>query len=749
MGAADSLLAHIFTPLNHSSALCGGHWHGHQSRGLLQAVPRIHAGCFELISFNTLRSPVTPTGRWLHLSPLQGHGAGPAYAQTLVLLNPALPRPPSSHPSQPIPTGRRVHLSPLRGHGAGPGDFQVAGEPHGGDIHGDASTSRRYGGTGLGLAISKSLVNLMGGDIHVSSQVGAGSTFAFTIQLPVSTAQLCALAGNGGLMARDDSLAGSSADASGAGTCGGGGGGRSRSGRSGTAAAATATATAAAAPTAAPGFSTGGEGGLGLGCEEERKKRRKELACLIAEDNKVNQMVVVRMLRGLGVVSDVASNGEEALRACEKKDYDVVFMDCHMPVMDGFIATQKIRELPTVWKTTGDAATAAATAGATAPAVDGATPAATAAVAAACTDGATCMDEEKSVRKGSKGAKTADGGGENTIGTSGKPSSQGMDVVDKSNADGGRGSKAADEVREGAGKGGQEREGDGEEWRRRKGTGSKRKRPYIVALTASALMHERLRCTEVSGSAVGACIISVFPFSPFPFPILLIISSPAHLTLNSQVSMDHFLTKPVRLRWVRTMFESTQILYWHPVLSFLAHSNPQSQVGMDHFLTKPVRSSELDGWCSRWAAEAPFPLPTLFLSPTQPQPNLLHHPTDTPTTGGNGSLSDQAGAVECAGWAAAGGAAEGPLPPSPLPTLPPIYLHPNPNPQSQVGMDHFLTKPVRSSELDGLLQQVERRKLMLEQREEQERRAEEERKGEKGNEGENRGEDGGEKGEQE
>lgn len=67
---------------------------------------------------------------------------------------------------------------------------------------------------------------------------------------------------------------------------------------------------------------------------------------LLVEDNLVNQMVATAMLKKLGFTVSVASNGKEALNEVLSSDFDLILMDCHMPVMDGFEAAASIRDYP-------------------------------------------------------------------------------------------------------------------------------------------------------------------------------------------------------------------------------------------------------------------------------------------------------------------------------------------------------------------------------------------------------------------
>ena len=69
---------------------------------------------------------------------------------------------------------------------------------------------------------------------------------------------------------------------------------------------------------------------------------QKPLA-LIAEDNDVNQMIISSYLQKHGINSDIANNGEIAVTKMTAGHYDIIFMDCQMPVLDGYQATHIIR----------------------------------------------------------------------------------------------------------------------------------------------------------------------------------------------------------------------------------------------------------------------------------------------------------------------------------------------------------------------------------------------------------------------
>ncbi len=69
----------------------------------------------------------------------------------------------------------------------------------------------------------------------------------------------------------------------------------------------------------------------------------RSLRLLIAEDNPINQKVLMHMLKRRQHEIDIASNGDEAVELARRTVYDLIFMDCQMPVMDGLAATRCIR----------------------------------------------------------------------------------------------------------------------------------------------------------------------------------------------------------------------------------------------------------------------------------------------------------------------------------------------------------------------------------------------------------------------
>ncbi len=68
------------------------------------------------------------------------------------------------------------------------------------------------------------------------------------------------------------------------------------------------------------------------------------LKVLVVDDIKMNQVVITKMLSKVGITPDLAVNGLEAVEHATNQQYDIIFMDCRMPVMDGFEATKRLRD---------------------------------------------------------------------------------------------------------------------------------------------------------------------------------------------------------------------------------------------------------------------------------------------------------------------------------------------------------------------------------------------------------------------
>jgi signal transduction histidine kinase/ActR/RegA family two-component response regulator len=184
----------------------------------------------------------------------------------------------------------------------------------------DSGLSRAHGGVGLGLAVARRMARSMGGNLRLSSTLGQGSVF--TLEIPYAEAPADAVPAPRApdVVAAAVSSARISvaprADLAAAGV----------TARAPALQGAGAPPPAHSSPEAAP-----------------RPLARGSTRALIVEDNPVNQKILKRLLAGLGVEVDVAANGQLAVQACDEGEYDIIFMDLQMPVMDGFQATEEIR----------------------------------------------------------------------------------------------------------------------------------------------------------------------------------------------------------------------------------------------------------------------------------------------------------------------------------------------------------------------------------------------------------------------
>ena len=153
----------------------------------------------------------------------------------------------------------------------------------------DQSISRKFGGTGLGLAISKGLISAMGSEININSKEGEGSTFFFTLNMPLT---------------QQDDQTGSQRITD---------------------------------------NNTPSNIEPDNNITAEKSALDQSLKILVVDDNDINQKVIREILLKEGIRIETANNAENAIHALKESKFDIVLMDIEMPGMKGDEATQHIR----------------------------------------------------------------------------------------------------------------------------------------------------------------------------------------------------------------------------------------------------------------------------------------------------------------------------------------------------------------------------------------------------------------------